>query len=100
KSSVFILGFDEGGGLYDHVPPVAVPKPDDIAPIFLGLLNPPDYPADFDQAGLRIPFIVVSPWLKPQYVSHTPRELTSILKLIETRFNLPAMTLRDAAADD
>jgi len=83
--------------MYDHVPPVAVPKPDDIAPIFL---STSDYRADFDQTGSRIPLIVVSPWTKPHYVSHTARELTSILKLIETRFQLSPLTKRDAAADD
>jgi phospholipase C len=43
---------------------------------------------------------VVSPWVKPHFVSHTNRELTSILKLIETRFGLQPLTARDAAADD
>jgi phospholipase C len=43
---------------------------------------------------------VVSPFVKPHFVSHTNRELTSILKLIETRFNLAPLTARDAAADD
>ena len=38
--------------------------------------------------------------MKPHFVSHTNRELTSILTLIETRFNLTPFTARDAAADD
>ena len=44
--------------------------------------------------------IVVSPWVKKNFVSHTPRTTSSILKLIETRFGLPALTNRDATADD
>jgi phospholipase C len=47
-----------------------------------------------------VPIIVVSPFAKPHFVSHTNRELTSILKLVETRFGLQPLTARDAAADD
>jgi phospholipase C len=94
--SVFILAYDEGGGVYDHVPPFKVVAPDDIPP----QLGPSDLPGDFTLSGFRVPLMVVSPFVKPHFVSHTNRELTSILKLIETRFNLPPLTQRDAAADD
>jgi phospholipase C len=96
-SSAFILTFDEAGGLYDHVPPVPMPKPDNVAPI----LNATETTqAEFNLSGMRVPFIVVSPWIKPNYVSHTARDLTSILKFIETRFNVPSLTARDAAQPD
>jgi phospholipase C len=94
--SVFILAFDEGGGLYDHVPPFTVVPPDSTPPA----LRPGDLPGDFTLSGFRVPIVVVSPWVKPHFVSHTNRELTSILKLIETRFGLQPLTARDAAADD
>ena len=95
QDSIFILTFDEGGGLYDHVPPFMVAPPDDIAP------NCPTLtPGKFDLSGFRVPLIVLSPYAKPHYVSHTNMETTSILKLIETRFNLPALTNRDANAPD
>jgi len=94
--TVFILGFDEGGGLYDHVPPFTVVAPDATPPA----LRPGDLPGDFTLSGFRVPLIVVSPWAKPHFVSHTNRELTSILKLIEVRFGLQPLTARDAAADD
>lgn len=96
ESSVFILTFDEGGGFYDHVPPPNAPKPDTIAP----MLRTGDQPGDFDRLGFRVPFIVISPWAKPHYVSHVVRDNSSMLKLIETRFGLPPMTQRDAWADD
>jgi len=95
-SSVFILTYDEGGGLYDHVPPFKVVAPDDYPP----MLSATNQPGDFTDSGFRVPFIIVSPWVKPGFVSHVNRELTSILRLIEVRFNLPALTRRDAAADD
>jgi phospholipase C len=98
KSSVFILTYDEFGGLYDHVKPMAgIPAPDDIQPL---ATIEPLRPGDFMHSGFRLPLIVVSPWVRPHYVSHTPRELTSILKLIEKRFGLSPLTPRDAWADD
>ncbi len=96
SSSVFILAYDEGGGMYDHVPPVAMPAPDSIPP----MLTPTDFPGDFTLTGFRVPFLIVSPWVKPHLVSHINRDHTSILKFIETRFNLKPLTARDSAADD
>ena len=95
-TSVFVEAFDEYGGLYDHVPPAAMVPPDDIAPMLLA----GDQPGSFDQSGFRVPFFVLSPWSKPHFVSHVPRDLTAILKLIETRFGLPSLTQRDASQDD
>jgi phospholipase C len=95
-SSVFILTYDEGGGLFDHVMPANMVKPDGIAPI----LQAGDQPGKFDHAGFRVPIVVVSPWVKPHYVSHTWRDLTSILRLIETRFNVAGLTARDSNADN
>ena len=94
--SIFILAYDEGGGLYDHVPPFTVVPPDSTPP----QLGPNDLPGDFTLSGFRVPLMVISPFVKPHFVSHTNRELTSILKLVETRFNLQPLTARDAAADD
>ncbi len=95
-TSAFILMFDEGGAMYDHVPPVPVPSPDSIPPD----LGPEDFQAGFDMTGFRVPFILVSPWGKPNFVSHTPREFSSVLKFIESRFNLNPLTARDSAADN
>jgi phospholipase C len=97
QDSVFILTYDEGGGVYDHVAPPSAVHPDGIAPIDL---TPSDIPGDFDRYGFRMPLIVVSPFTRPHYVSHTPADFTAILKLIETRFNLPSLTRRDAAQMD
>ena len=96
KSSAFILTYDEGGGLYDHVAPFKVPTPDDIQP----MLGSKDILGKFNLSGFRIPLVVVSPWVKPHFVSHTNRELTSILKFIETNFKVPSLTRRDAQAAD
>jgi phospholipase C len=47
-----------------------------------------------------LPLIVVSPFTKKDYVSHTVADYTAMLKLIETRFNLQPLTKRDAAQID
>lgn len=94
--SAFILTYDEGGGFYDHVPPAREVKPDNIAP----KLNPADQKGQFNQSGFRVPLIVISPWVNPKFVSHTTRDYTSILRLIEDTFHVSSLTLRDANADN
>jgi phospholipase C len=50
--------------------------------------------------GYRVPLLVISPFSKKNYVSHTVADYTAWLKLVETRFNLPSLTKRDAAQMD
>ena len=92
------ITWDEHGGLYDHVAPPAACPPDGFAP---NLTNAQDqaWPGDFDRLGVRVPVLVVSPFSKVSYVSHTVYDHTSITRFIETRFNLPALSARDANAD-
>ncbi len=104
KDSAMIFSYDEHGGLYDHVSPQPMPSPDGILPIDL---QPGDVctgtgqlgtgTCDFNWTGYRIPLIVISPFAKQNFVSHTVRDATAILNLIEERFNLPPLTKRDAA---
>jgi len=78
RSAVFIT-WDDFGGLYDHVAP---PRVDDLG------------------WGPRVPLLVVSPWVKPGYVSHTDYEFASLLAFIERLHSLPPLGKRDAAAND
>ncbi len=101
QTSALFFTFDESGGLYDHVAPQPMPSPDGIKPkdlpagyICTGKTGPI---CDFTYTGYRIPLTVVSPYAKKNYVSHTVMDYTAILKFIETRFNLPPLTKRDAA---
>ncbi len=56
--------------------------------------------ANFNQLGFRVPFVAVSPFAKPHYVSHTVGDHTSLLKLIEMRWlNNASLTLRDKDAN-
>jgi phospholipase C len=96
--SVFILSYDEAGGTYDHQAPILVTPPDDKVP--LSFQSQPFTHGLFNVTGFRVPVILVSPWSKPHTVWHMPTDYTSILKLIETRFNLTPMTHRDRSAGD
>jgi len=96
--SAFILTWDEGGGLFDHVGPILETPPGDfLEPTDL---KPGDQNGEFNVTGFRIPVVVVSPWSKKQTVIHLQADYTSILHLIEERFNVPALTQRDANAAD
>ena len=53
---------------------------------------------DYDVLGFRVPLVVVSPWARPGHVSHRASDLTSLLRFVEARFGIPALTARDANA--
>ena len=95
--SAFILTYDEGGGLFDHVGPILVTPPDDLTPQDLGQN---DTKGLFNVSGFRVPVVVISPWSRPQTVIHLQTDYTSILRLIEERFDVPALTQRDATIPD
>jgi len=54
----------------------------------------------FAQYGFRVPAVVVSPWSRPDHVTSVVHDHTSILAMVERKWNLPALTCRDAAARD
>jgi phospholipase C len=77
-TTAIFLVWDDFGGFYDHVPPPGI-----------------------DQFGLgpRVPFIVISPYVKEGMVSHTAYEIGSILQFIEQRHKVKALTNRDVEAN-
>jgi phospholipase C len=95
--TLLIWNYDEHGGYFDHVPPPPAIAPDNI---------PPAVPAGqsayngFHQYGFRVPCAVVSPWSRPHYVSHRVFDHTSVCALVEAKWNLPALTYRDANANN
>jgi len=97
SSTLLIINYDEHGGYYDHVlPPVAL-APDAIAPV----VEPGQEAYDgFTRYGFRVPALVVSPYATPGGVTHSLYDHTSILAMMERKWNLPAMTFRDANAND
>jgi len=79
KSTAVVLTWDDFGGFYDHVAPPHV---------------------DLYGDGPRVPAIVISPYSRPGFVDDTTLEFASVLRFIETIFDVPPLTSRDANADD
>jgi phospholipase C len=93
--TLFVLTYDEHGGCYDHVPPPWGATPPDSTAGEFGF--------GFDRFGLRVPTVLISPLIAPGTVYRVPEDSvpldhTSILKTIEQRWSIPALTARDAAA--
>src|SRR2546428_2844719 len=128
RGAALFLPYDEHGGFYDHLPPPRACVPDDKAPMLRGTCSGTttactctgsatantcpsspdcspgvcqitDVVGEFDRYGIRVPFVLVSPFARNHYVSHRTYDHTSILRFIESRFDLPALTKRDANAD-
>jgi phospholipase C len=118
--TLLIWTYDEGGGYYDHVPPPEAVAPDDVPPSNYERRMPPwlrtvlrpllaksfaeleaedKGPGDYRRYGFRVPAVIVSPYARPDYVCTKTLDHTSVLKLIEQKWNLPPLTRRDAAAD-
>jgi hypothetical protein len=88
RKTVLVINFDEWGGFFDHVPP----PPGDVteAERALGYTD--------GLRGFRVPCLVISPWSQHGRVPHAVYDHTSILKMIEWRFGLQPLSVRDAAA--
>ncbi len=102
--SALFVTWDENGGIYDHVAPPKACPPDGSKPKFHtteDIAFDKEHPGDgFDRYGFRVPVLVISPWSRAHHVSHATYDHTSILRFIETRFDLPALSARDANADN
>lgn len=94
KTALFIT-YDEHGGLYDHLPPPKACIPDESSPVDA---NNAKVDGAFDAYGVRVPLIVVSPYAKKGFVAHGVYDHSSILRFIQAKHRLPALTNRDANA--
>ena len=118
RDTLLIWVYDEHGGYYDHVPPPPAVPPDDVEgrsltgsptrlrsllrPLFPKMIkteeNLTEGPRRYDRYGFRVPAVLVSPYSRPGYVCSDVFDHTSVLKLVEQKWNLPPLTARDAAA--
>jgi phospholipase C len=116
--TLLIWLYDEHGGYYDHVPPPPAVPPDEVTgrtlvggptPVsrMLRMLRPRQVtakeqltagPHRYDRYGFRVPAVIVSPYARPDYVCTEVLDHTSVLKLVQEKWNLPPLTARDAAA--
>ena len=85
NATALFLAWDDWGGFYDHVEPPTVETLPDGSPL---------------RYGFRVPCIVVSPYARSGYVSHQTHSFVSLLRFIETVFQLEPLTDRDAQASD
>lgn len=93
ERTLFILTYDEHGGCYDHIPPPPAVPPDLQYPAG-------QYDFKFDRLGVRLPVVLMSPYIEPGTIVHTLFDHTSIIKTVCMRWNLPPLTERDKAATD
>jgi phospholipase C len=91
-NTALLIGWDEPGGTYDHVPPGPVPPPDPAA-------APGEFGFTFDRSGYRVPAIIVSPWVEPGSVYNDEYRHTSLIATLRKTWALgEAFTQRDACA--
>ena len=91
-NTTLLIGWDEPGGTYDHVPPGPVPAPDKAAPA--GQMG-----FRFDRSGYRVPAIVVSPWVEPGSVYNEEHRHTSLIATLVKLWDIGGgFTERDKAA--
>jgi phospholipase C len=91
-NTALLIGWDEPGGTYDHVPPGPVPPPDPAAP-------PGELGFAFDRSGYRVPAVIVSPWVEPGSVYNEEYRHTSLIATLRKTWELgEAFTGRDASA--
>ncbi len=94
SDTAIVFTYDEHGGFYDHVPPPEACPPGDFEPD----LTASDPPGRFDRHGFRVPFVIASPYARAGYVSDQVADHASVVRLLQARYLLPAMTGRDANA--
>jgi len=87
SNTAIIVAWDDWGGWYDHVPP---PK----------IVNDGTSWGSGYAYGFRVPMIVISPYAKPAYISKVNHDFGSILKFIESTFDVPALGFADTYAND
>jgi phospholipase C len=99
-SSLLVILYDEHGGFYDELPP-----PTGVAPPGDKVMNEkkadkrPKPPFGFDRLGVRVPAVVVSPWVTPKSVSHTVYDHASVIRTVFEIFGLEGhLTERDRKA--
>ncbi|HUC04863.1 MAG TPA: alkaline phosphatase family protein [Acidimicrobiales bacterium] len=96
ERTLLIWNYDEHGGYYDHVPPPTAIIPDAVRPS----LTPNDVQGAYNLYGIRVPNAVISPYSKPHGVTNVVHDHTSVIATIANKWNLPALSWRDANAND
>lgn len=101
EQSMLIVTYDEHGGFYDHVPPPsAVPPGDTNVPFSSNDPNSKTGSFAFNVLGVRVPAVIISPWIGKNLIDHTVYDHSSIPATVEANFGLSPLTNRDANANN
>lgn len=100
--TLFIITFDEHGGCFDHVP---TPPPPTVSPdgVVIPYTNGRNGGSNFDFArfGVRVPAVLVSPWIESGTICSTQYDHTSVIRTVSEKWlGGQTLTARDAAAND
>jgi phospholipase C len=98
-STVFIVNYDEWGGFFEHVVPPVAPVPTATRDAGVAEGIDVDDPL-FGLLGFRVPNLIVSPFARRGFITSQQFDHTSILKMIEWRFGLSPLTIRDETANN
>jgi phospholipase C len=102
ERSLLVILADEEGGIYDHVPPPTTVSSDGKVqppPMSVGPDGKVQPPFDFTRLGVRVPAVLVSPYIPRGTIDPRIYDHTSLLATVEKRFDLPPLTNRDARAN-
>ncbi|MGC2238191.1 MAG: alkaline phosphatase family protein [Pyrinomonadaceae bacterium] len=102
EKTLFIITFDEHGGTFDHFPVEPSPKavsPDGVViPYKNGHNGGSNF--DFSRFGVRVPAVLISPWIEAGTICHTQFDHTSVIKTVSEKWlGGQSLTARDAAAN-
>jgi phospholipase C len=101
NTTLLVVVYDEHGGLYDHVPPPKTVNPDNKN--WKGSADSTDPPFDFTRLGVRVPAVLISPYIKAGTIDHTPYDHASIAatvcKLFLKNVANASLTARDRQAN-
>lgn len=111
NKTLFVITYDEHGGYYDHLTPPGASSPDGLTsptaydkqqaqqdPNANGYLTKPNMQFNFNRLGLRVPAVLISPWIAKGTVDSTAYQHTSIFATLRDLFGIGSLTQRDAQA--
>jgi phospholipase C len=96
ERSALIITYDEHGGFFDHVKPPTAPAPGDK----LAAASNNHHNFDFKQLGVRVPAVIVSPWVNRGVIDHTVYDHSSLVRSLGLLFKFSPLTRRDGMAKD
>jgi len=99
ENSALVITYDEHGGFFDHVPPPAATPPGDSRDYESWSESEMAKQFQFDRLGVRVPAIIVSPWVARGTVDKTIYDHSSVIATLAKCFGFKSLTERDKSAN-